>query len=72
MYLQEEKRNTNQLKSFSFCRSFLDVKYIATGAKQGNGTYAGLKNCSNTTYIPRNISDIKKYFVALSTDVSDP
>lgn len=30
--------------------------------------YGALKNCSNTTYIPRAISLIKKYFAALSSD----
>lgn len=35
-------------------------------------TYGGLKNCSSTTYIPRKISDIKKYLLALSSDDSSP
>jgi hypothetical protein len=30
------------------------------------GTYGGLKNCSNTTYIPRAISVKRKYLPALS------
>ena len=29
-------------------------------------TYGGLKNCSNTTYMPRNISVNRKYLPALS------
>lgn len=33
-------------------------------------TYGGLKNCSNTTYIPRNISVNRKYLPALSKEDS--
>ena len=33
-------------------------------------TYGGLKNCSKTTYIPRNISVNRKYLPALSKEVS--
>lgn len=33
-------------------------------------TYGGRKNCSSTTYMPRNISAIKKYLLALSRDDS--
>lgn len=33
-------------------------------------THGGLKNCSNATYIPRNISNNRKYFPALSIELS--
>lgn len=33
-------------------------------------TYGGLKNCSSTTYIPRNISASRKYLLALSNEDS--
>ena len=33
-------------------------------------TYGGLKNCSRTTYIPRNISVNRKYLPALSNEDS--
>jgi hypothetical protein len=33
-------------------------------------TYGGRKNCSNTTYMPRNISANRKYLVALSSELS--
>ena len=36
------------------------------------GTYGGLKNCSNTTYMPRIISVSRKYFPALSMTDSSP
>lgn len=32
----------------------------------GTRTYGGLKNCSSTTYMPRKISDMRKYLLALS------
>lgn len=35
-------------------------------------TYGGLKNCSSTTYMPRNNSAIRKYFPALSREDSVP
>lgn len=35
-------------------------------------THGGLKNCSNTTYMPRSISVIRKYFPALSRADSSP
>jgi len=39
--------------------------------KRLNGiTYGGLKYCSSTTYIPRNNSDMRKYFPALSIVLS--
>lgn len=33
-------------------------------------TYGGRKNCSSTTYMPRNISANRKYLVALSSELS--
>jgi len=40
------------------------------GVSKGGETYGGRKNCSSTTYIPRTISDSRKYLPALSRAVS--
>lgn len=41
-------------------------------SKLDGATYGGLKNCSSTTYMPRNNSAIRKYFPALSREDSAP
>jgi hypothetical protein len=44
---------------------------LALSAVVGRETYGGRKNCSSTTYMPRKISAMRKYLLALSREDSE-